>query len=78
MFATAVKYPRTGGGWVAPRGKGKTNCIVSQAHRLRRLYHLFEYDAVTQREGVRVNVEGVDEEREGLSKHAVTRGPFVG
>ena len=62
--------------WIAFRRVWDTDCVISRACQLRRLYHLFEYDPTTWQEAV--GVGGAEEKREALSGHSVTPDPFVG
>ena len=53
-----------------------TDCVISQACRLRRLYHLFGYDPTTWEEAV--GAGEANEKREAIPKHSATPDPFVG
>ena len=52
-----------------------TDCVISQACQLRRLYHLFGYDPATWQEAAGAEV---DEKREVLSGRSFTPDPFIG
>ena len=65
---------QTGG--IPYQDEWKTDCVISRACQLRRLYHLFGCDPTTWEEVV--GVEEAEEKREGLSGHSVMPGPFAG
>lgn len=63
--------------WVTPRPNSRhfTDLRVSQVCQLRRLYHMFGYDAATWKEAV--VVEEVDEEMNVLLGCSTTHVPFM-
>ena len=69
-----LSYYQTGP--IPHQDEWETDCVVSQACRLRRLYHLFGYDPTTWEEAV--GAGGADDKREAISKHSAAPDPFVG